>query len=40
LIIASFIFAISDYVFYLLACVLRFACRKSLLGEVNQVVLG
>ena len=23
-----------------LACVLRFACRKSLLGEVNQVVLG
>jgi hypothetical protein len=25
---------------YFLACVLRFACRISLLGEVNQVVLG
>ena len=25
---------------YLLACVLRFACRKSLFDEVNQVVLG
>ena len=25
---------------HLLACVLRFACRKSFLGEVNQVVLG
>ena len=24
---------------HLLACVLRFVCRKSLLGEVNQVVL-